>query len=735
MQEGLIVVDVPPEVIAKVAAARAERLEAFGRVVQKMVDEAIDARDASGIESRWIEDLQQYYGYDSKDGALRSLAERASDGVSGGARDIQRRTRSKVVVNITRPKTNAAIARLADMLLPTDDKNWSIRPTPNPDLSADTHDTETVLTQGGQPITKPDGSPLTVADAASAAIAEAAERAKRMERVIEDQLIECNYNAEFRKGLWDLCVLGTMILRGPYVKRYRQKQWTKTENGWAVTFVDKDAPAVVRVSPWNFYPDPACGGEIQNCRYTVEVDQWNAKMLRALRGQPGYLDDQINECLNEGPKQSRRTKRASTQHIVPGEYATSDDAMFDVYIVHGEFTKGALEDAGVEGCECASDEERQDAVSGCVFLCNGRVIKAYLNPLDTGDLPYSVAVYERIEGQLFGAGVPFILRNPARVVIAGWRMMMDNAALSSGGQIVLNRKLVEPADGSWDLRGAKIWYARDGAQDVRATFATFTIDTRQQELQAIIDRALRFAEDESSLPALLEGQRGTAPEQVGSMTLLFNNANSVLRRLVKSIDDNITDPTITRMYDWNMQHNPDEEIKGDFQVDARGSSTLMQRDIQKQMLLQVANYVLHPLLGRFHKNAGFDWLKSMYEMNHIDSKSILVSEEEVPGILQQMQEAAQNQPQDPRVAVAQIQAQLAQEKLRATMEDAERERQFDAAKWELEYQLQMIKYANENRMKLEDVKTEMTKLLLQQRHEERMQSREIDIKARMGSGI
>jgi hypothetical protein len=312
-------------------------------------------------------------------------------------------------------------------------------------------------------------------------------------------------------------------------------------------------------------------------------------------------------------------------------------------------------------------------------------------------------------------------------------MMMDNAALSAGGQIVINRKLIEPADKSWALTGSKIWFSKDGVVDVGHAFKTYQFDTRQAEIQAIIDRALRFAEDESSIPSLLEGNQGQAPDQVGSMTLLYNNANTVLRRVVKTIDDCITDTMISRFYDWNMQYNEDESIKGDFQVDARGSSALIQRDMQKQMLLQIATYVLHPVLAKFHKNEGYDWLKSVYEMNQIDAKSILVGEDEATRIIQQMQQ--QPQQQDPKVAVAQIKAQLDSAKLQASMQDAERDRQADLQKMNLQYELEVIKYANENKMKLEDVKAKMTELLLQQRHEERMQQRELDIKARFGTGI
>ena len=719
------------------ADKEAERLQAFGGLVSGWVREAIDARDSSGIESRWREDLKQYYGEDLTLGKAKNLAEQAADGPQT-QKSGERQTKSRIVVNITRPKTNAAMARMGDMLLPVDDKNWGIQPTPVPELSDQLND-KTQLTQNGQPLVDENGEPATVATATTKLMQEATKRARAMEREIDDQLTECNYNAQQRKGLWDLTVLGTMVIRGPFAHTRRSRKWQQTQEGWTAIEKRDIVPEAVRVSPWNFYPDPACGGEIQNCRYVVESIEFNAKTLRALRGQDGYIDSEIVGALNEGPKSLRRTARSMDRRYVDGEYQYDERSTYESFLVHGQFTKGDLMDAiattnGAEDCTCP-EEERQDAISGCVILVNGRVIKALLSPLYGDDLPYSVAQYEKIDGQLFGVGIPFVLRNPQRVITAAWRMTMDNAATSSGGQFVMNRKLIEPADGSWVVTGSKVWYAREGTEDVNKAFAMFQVDTRQQEMMQIIDKAMQFSEDESSMPAIMEGSTTDAPQTVGVATTLSNNANTVMRRLVKMYDDDITDPTITRFYDWTMLHSDKEEIKGDFQIDARGTSVLLVRDMQKQALAAAGQFVLHPQLSPFHLRMGYDWLKMFYESNRITPDSILVPDEEVAAIIENIQKQAQQQPQAPQIAVAQIKAQAEGAKLQATMQDAERERQHDREKFQLEYELELIKYANENKMKLEDVRARMTELLLTSRHEERMQEREAALKLKTGSGL
>jgi hypothetical protein len=70
-------------------------------------------------------------------------------------------------------------------------------------------------------------------------------------------------------------------------------------------------------------------------------------------------------------------------------------------------------------------------------------------------------------------------------------------------------------------------------------------------------------EDSTGLPMLLQGQLGKAPDTVGGMTMLNNNASAVLRRLARTFDDCVTEPHIRRYYAWLLQYGEDDE-KGDF---------------------------------------------------------------------------------------------------------------------------------------------------------------------------
>ena len=139
--------------------------------------EAISARTASGIETEWEEDEEHYQGIDD---ANRAFAATSSNSTKRWATNERARTqeavRSRVFLNITAPYVDAASARVADMLLPTDDRAWELKPTPIPRLSP----TE-IEQMGGQ-------------EGIEQAIEQAKLAAEAMQSEIDDCLVESNWH-------------------------------------------------------------------------------------------------------------------------------------------------------------------------------------------------------------------------------------------------------------------------------------------------------------------------------------------------------------------------------------------------------------------------------------------------------------------------------------------------------------------------------------------------------------
>lgn len=692
-----------------------EQLDLFSQIVARKRDEAVAARQQSGIETEWLEDEEAYLGIDEANRDRATWIKSPSVSGTPYQEKSSGSVRSTVFLNITRPYCDAASARVGDMLLPTDDRNWSIQPTPIPQL------TEAAKMQVPPGMEQ---SPMAQAvQQAQQIMEQAKQKAEAAQKRIEDWHIECQYHAEVRKVIEDCSRIGTGILKGPTPVKRKNKRAVQAQGGMALEIQMEIAPESKRIDPWNLFPAPDCGENIHNGSYIVERDLLTAKQLKDLKGIPGYLAEQIDKVLEEGP-QKANAKATKNPHESRIEYKDSD--RFEVWYFYGCFDKEDLEAADVE--------VEKDQEYGLITIVNDTVIKGGLNPLESGEFPYDVMPWQRRAGHWAGVGVCRQIRTPQRMLNNAVRNMMDNAGISAGPQIAIWRNKLEPADGNWEITPRKIWYVREDA-DVRgvqdAIFA-WNIPSLQAELNNIVMFALKMAEDCTGLPQLLQGSMANqAPDTVGGMQMLQNNASTVLRRIARTFDDCITEPHIRRWYTYLLEHGEDDSEKGDFVIDARGSTALVERDLANQSIMQMAGMAVpgNPF--------GIDpkkWFSEAAKAQKLDPKRFQYTDEEMA----QMQQQPQQPP--PQIAVAQIRAQadaqktqaliqadLKKEQIRAQvdMQEAKMEQDRDTmyvqsdqqrnasehqarmAELNLKLQLAQLEYASRHQITVEEVKAKL----------------------------
>jgi hypothetical protein len=147
--------------------------------------------------------------------------------------------------------------------------------------------------------------------------------------------------------------------------------------------------------------------------------------------------------------------------------------------------------------------------------------------LTHGSYPYDVMVWRPRANHWTGIGVARQMRTPQRIVVAGTRNLMDNAGLAAGPMIVMKQGQLSPADGVMGFGPRKIWYIAEDADEVLAAkdaIGVVKIDMLVTELMEIVQFGLKLAEDVTGMPLMLQGQQGKAPDTVGGMMLLHNNA-------------------------------------------------------------------------------------------------------------------------------------------------------------------------------------------------------------------
>ncbi|MFH1302213.1 MAG: hypothetical protein ABIK07_14225 [Planctomycetota bacterium] len=664
-------------------------------------DEAVRHRASSGVETRWREDEAAFDGLDTAD--QPSMLDYATGASSPKGR--QRASRSRVVVNIIRGKCDQTEGRFADIQLPVDDRNWGLETTPVPELALQAQD-ETQVVQNGQPVLNPKtGTPVTLRDLAENELQIAQKKMEGMQDEIDDQLTECSFNGECRKALRDAVRLGTGILKGPSVVKRLRKVWKQTEEGALLEISEAHKPFSKRVDPWNVFPDPECGDDIKRAGYIWERDYILPREVRRLVGVKGYNSAQIKEVLKEEPKRTTtiQTKRGLEVQRMPGGHQT-----YEMWEYHGDLT---VEELDALDCGCG---EMKGAVSACVVFINDRPVKAVLNLLDVGDLPYDFFQWTQVTDSVWGIGVPRTIIWQQRILTAAWRMMMDNGKNSTRGHVVKGDGLTM-VDNSGPYT---MWEITGDMQDVRQAFGVFFFPNNQQDLQNIIDLALRFVDLETSMPMAFHGEQVGPAETLGAVELKIDSSNVALRSRVKLWDDQITRPHLARYYHWNMQYNENDEIKGDYNVNPRGVSVLLSKEQAAQHIAQLMQLRNDPVIG-----AIVDWVKAVKQMLSAQKVDVLKSDEEIDAALKKLDEMP---PQDPRAMVpvqvaeiradaglkaAQMKLEADQAKAAATLpaeaQEADKQRQHEKEMALITRETRMLELAAKGRQSLEQIKADL----------------------------
>lgn len=705
-----------------------QRVLAIVGRLEKEADDRVGKRDI--IEQRWLDDLAQYYGRYSA-----SLI-----------KELKEARKSTLYINSTRPKTNAMASRLSDMLFPTDDRNWGIGPTPVPELTVQA---EEVARNAAKAETaaaaNPDDADLqaqaTQANEAAALIQaemdEARKRARAMEEEIDDHLREAKYSAQARDIIDDACKLGTGVIKGPVIGERSRQSWkpreVEGEDGsvstqHVLTSVEDPRPEFWRVNPWDFFPDmdASC---IEDSEGNFERHLMNPKQLRRLAKKPGFDKDAIRRLLTMGPNSSSPSYISDLRSIT-GTYDDNVNKRFIVWEFHGPLDVDDMRDLAVilgkEGIledlnEFEGDIDPLEEIEAVIWFCQGQLVKFGLHYLDSGEPIYSVFNLEKDDASIFGFGIPAIMRDPQSAMAAAWRIMLDNAGLSSGPQIVINKKIIEPANGVFELEPRKIWFRKAGAPKNEPPFETHEISSHMEELTALIELCKKNVDEETSMPVIAQGEQGThITKTAHGMSLLMNSANIVFRRIVKNWDDDITTPSIRRMYHFLMQFSKKEYIKGDFEVDARGTSVLLVREMQStNLMLFLGNFSGHPILGKFLKQEGLPALRRLVQTMTIPTDDVVKTNEEVA----QDEAKAAKAPAEPNPEIVKIETD-------ANLKKLELETKVELASMERETAL--IQLAAKSNMELDVLRAKLEDSRQERASKERLFAAEAAISAKQG---
>jgi hypothetical protein len=454
---------------------------------------------------------------------------------------------------------------------------------------------------------------------------------------ILDQLIEANADQKIKSAIMEACIFGSGAIKSGTVSIDRSQSYSKVinemgESGFALSMIEKVVPDIEAVSIFDLYPDPYCTN-LRDCDGLFRRHILTKRQLRDLKELPGFDGEEIEEVIRtQRTGDHTEETHERTRREISGINEFGESRRYEVLEYWGCIDGQDLQDYGVELDEETDLTQQFDSN---VWLLGGKVIKIQLNPVMGYKIPYQIFPYERSPHQFWGTGVPKMMRDSQSTMNAATRIYLDNMALSSGPMLEVNSDLLAAGEDPTDIHPWRV-FLREGGDGTMPAVRFFQPIANANGLTSIIDIFRRFADETTSLPSYTHGEQTKSLNKTATgISMLMGAANVALKSTIKNLDDFLVRPMIESLFHFNMQYGTNEKSKGDLKVIARGSTALIQKEVQSQRLLQFMSLLGSPedqmLVNRPQL------LKQIAESMDIDPEAFMKSEEEINAEIQQQQ--------------------------------------------------------------------------------------------------
>jgi hypothetical protein len=519
--------------------------------------------DRKPLEEQWLKNLRQFRGiYDPEiEGAIP-------------------KDRSRAYPKITRKKVINTVSRLMEMLFPQTEKNWGIKPTPMPDLAV--ADMQRLLDEIGMPV---DGQPLNLQqlDAAVMKIAEA--RCKMMGEVIDDQLSEIDWVTLARKVIFSGVLYGPGIAKGPLVKLKKQSTVVVENGRYVAKEVSRRYPFFEFLSVWSYYPDLSAKDRASRDDF-YERHVLSRQQIEKLKDRDDFMQDRVTAYLASKTTGDYKEEWWESLLRVSGDRQTGKvDVRKYLGLEYWGFCSG--HELAAAGIQLAPNQpfpaDRLAEQFHCTaFLLGNMLVKLKVNPYRSQRLPDHIFVYEDDDINLMGSGLPPIVRDSQMAICEAARMSLDNGSAVCGPILEMNVDLLMPGQ-DLAIHAYKTFFREDEDRAGVPAVREIKVDSHIAELQGLIELFMAFADDETALPPTSTGDitkgGSEAVRTQGNMSMIMSAAALPIRDTVRNFDT-FTESVVSSLVDWNMQFNPRDDIKGDFVTIARGTTSLIAKEVR-----------------------------------------------------------------------------------------------------------------------------------------------------------
>ena len=424
----------------------------------------------------------------------------------------------------------------------------------------------------------------------------AQQAARRMEKLIHDQIEESNGSSELRSALFECSLFGTGIIKGPFNFNKTLNRWDEDSEGVRTySPINVRVPRIEFVSIWDFFADPNAT-TMDEAEYIFHRHRLNRSQLRALGKMPYFDRDAIRECLNMGPNYVEQ----DYEHELRDEDGAMDYGLGQYEVLEYWGVMDA-EYAREVGMELPEDVDDLDEVQINAWISNGKLLRAVVNPFTPFRVPYQAFPYEKNPYSFFGIGVAENMDDSQQIMNGHARMAIDNLALS--GSLVFDVDETALVGGqSMEVYPGKVFKRQAGVPGTAINGIKFP--NTSTENMMMFDKFRQLADEQTGIPSYSHGQTGvqSMTRTASGMSMLLGAASLNIKTVIKNLDDFLLKPLGEAYFQWNMQFLERKlGVDGDLEVKATGTNSLMQKEVRSQRLTMFLQTVQNPAVAPFIK--------------------------------------------------------------------------------------------------------------------------------------
>jgi hypothetical protein len=387
-----------------------------------------------------------------------------------------------------------------------------------------------------------------------------------------------------------MALFGTGVMKGPFGTNKEYPNWD-AEDGKYNPLI-KTVPEISSVSIWNFYWD-SDANNTDECQYVIERHKLNRSQMRALKRRPFFRAKVIDQVIEEGESYTKKYWEDDLKDFAPNFGVDR----FEVLEYWGTVDIDMLIDNDIN---IPPELDGEGELQANIWYCNGKIIRLVLNPFKPSKIPYYAVPYELNPYSLAGVGIGENMDDTQTLMNGFMRMAVDNAVLSGNLVFEIDETNLVPGQ-DFSVYPGKV-FRRQGGAPGQSLFGTKFPNVAQENLQ-LFDKARQLSDESTGLPSFSHGQTGVSGvgRTASGISMLMNAASGGVKTVIKNIDDYLLGPIGKAYFNFNMQFDYDPEIKGDLEVNARGTESLMANEVRSQRLMQFLQIASQPSLAPFAK--------------------------------------------------------------------------------------------------------------------------------------